>query len=131
MTYRKAGKGAWKFVFESGKVYYAENNGHCLKTFHVIINKKISADIYRRNPKGGWIFITHIHQTDHCQCGQTYTNSQNSEYFRAQNTVLIYRNFKDIETIVKAPYLCQECYYRIEWQQGRWCPKYWKQKFEL
>lgn len=84
--------------------------------------------IFKRTIEG-WKHAADYNPQDNCPCGGSYTDTINGVEFKWRS----YNRWKTIEeltTLMNTPYLCQKCYYRKEWQEGRWCPAFWRMRFE-
>ncbi len=129
---RMTGKphGVWKVTYSSGKSYCPPSHRAMLALFRQKSQSKTPMTIYKRSMQGGWAFVVSLDFTEYCICGKNFNNSYNNEYFRAQNLPFFQINEQGLVAILTSPFLCQECFYKIEWENNRWVPKYWRWRFE-
>jgi hypothetical protein len=121
----------WKFVL-ANRVYHAASNAAALTRTFSLREQEEAFSIYAKfHSKHEWEHVLDVGIQHICICGKPFTNSINGAFFRTPHlTRRSTGNMKDLIELLKLPDLCQECYYRKEWQLGKWCPKFWKTKFE-
>lgn len=84
--------------------------------------------IWKRTNKG-WEFAADYAPRELCVCGGSYTDTFNGEEFRWVEPKP-YTTMEQLTERFNTAEICQKCYYRSEWLANRWCPAFWKQKFE-
>lgn len=123
----KAGYTVWKFYVEGRGVIYKNTNKDALSLF-LNFEDKYGMRIYKRTGSG-WVHAADWIPRDNCVCGGSYSDTINGIEFKWRN----YNKWKTLEeltTLMNTPYLCQKCYYFAEWKENRWCPAFWRQRFE-
>lgn len=129
----KPGHALWKFTFhDTGGVYYRNSNKRAEGYFHDSEQTGRPFSIHVRNPEGGWNYVTDIIRSDTCQCGRKYTDTYNGREFRWRDAQFLSPDsvVSCIEIFTK-PVLCQICYYSMEYREGRFCPKWVKERMKF
>lgn len=119
----------WRFVLTDRMIHEA-SNAAAIKRFKSLRSELAPFAIYKKVLAGGWEFHLNVDVQPDCICGKSFTNSINNVEFREPHITQRAPTREDMLEIFKQPDLCQECFYRLEWLAKKWCPKYWKTKFE-
>ncbi len=123
----KPGHAVWKVFSDDNRVFYFNSNKSFLR-YYFKFGRTYVWNIYYRTLEG-WKFGANTTIQTECICGRYFTDSMNGEEFRCRKFLPINTMIEIIEYI-RSPELCQRCFYYEEWQNKRWCPKYYKQIFE-
>jgi hypothetical protein len=123
------GHAIWKFHFP-GKVVYRNKNRHALQLYYKERDWQ-QFDIYTRNSAGGWKLVAHNRPSKTCQCGRYYDDNPYGEMFKYQSTAFTSSTIEGMTQIMLSPVLCMLCYYKLEYDAGRFCPKLVKQELGL
>lgn len=125
----RAGHAVWKFLFPNKEIIY--RNSHVAAVRYFYRNQERSFSIWTRDREGGWIYVADNVVSDRCNCGRLYTDTFNGLEFKWRDSQFSTpTSVEDCKEIFQAPALCQVCYYKIEFEAGRFCPKWVKQQLE-
>lgn len=122
------GRAVWKFVVGE-RFIYRRSNKLALKLFLNMRDFK-QFDVYSRSNPGWKYEFTHV-PPEFCSCGRSYSDSPNGTVFKWQDMEFRSRaTIKDLVYLMSSPILCAVCYYRKEYNEGRFCPKWVKERLE-
>jgi|SRR5687767_7457878 len=120
----------WKFIV-NGRVIYRARNSDAIKLFSRSVHRD-KIQVYHNYPGSKtWDFVVDRTPSDWCECGRSYNDTFNGVEFKWIRKPDNMKYYKNIFKYFQAPTLCQHCYYLEEFKNNRWCPKYWRQQFEL
>lgn len=72
-----------------------------------------------------WQDYTFTYQAgEYCRCGRRYTESNSGAAFRQPDSTLYPVDVEQLKTYLNKPVLCQVCYYSMEYNKGRWAPRW-------
>lgn len=123
-----AGHAVWKVVHPN-KVHYTNSHVGFIQYFYRSMHKEFK--LYLRTTNG-WKYITEHLPADKCKCGRAYDYSFDGEDCRRlENHTIPANSVENIASIMQLPILCHICYYKREYEQGQWCPRWVKEQLGI